>query len=92
MDLPSFPRIDVFAAGINALNATLIARSPSHNRGYTLVGVLIIAFIGGVGGGVTRDVLLNDLPGPLTHVVFLIACLLMGLLGLAIDAYSVRRG
>jgi len=92
MDLPSFPRIDLFAAGINALNAALIARNPSHNRGYSLVGLLIIAFIGGVGGGVTRDILLNDLPGPLTHVAFLIACLLMGLLGIAIDAYSVRKG
>lgn len=92
MDLPSFPRVDLFAAAINALNAILIARNPSHNRGYTLVGLLIIAFTAGIGGGVTRDVLLNDVPGPLTHVTFLIACLLMGFLGLAIDHYSVRKG
>jgi uncharacterized membrane protein YeiH len=92
MDLPSFPRIDLFAAGINALNATLIARNPAHNRGYTVMGLLIMAFIGGVGGGLTRDVLLNDLPGPLTHVSFLIVCLLMGVLGLAIYHYAGKQG
>lgn len=92
MDLPSFPRIDLFAAAINALNATLIARNPTHRRSFTLVGILIIAFIGGIGGGLTRDILLNDLPGPLTHPSFLIACLLMGCLGLAIDHYSVKKG
>ena len=92
MELPSFPRVDLFAAGINALNATLIARNPTHNRGYTLVGLLILAFIGGIGGGVSRDVLLNDLPGPLVHVNVLIACLVMGIVGLVIDMYSVRKG
>jgi uncharacterized membrane protein YeiH len=92
MDLPSFPRVDLFAAGINALNATLIARNPTHNRGYTVVGLLILGFIGGIGGGVSRDVLLNDLPGPLLHPNFLIVCLLMGITGLLIDVYSVRKG
>lgn len=61
MDLPSFPRVDLFAAAVNALNATLIARSPAHDRNYTLVGLLIIGFIGGIGGGVTRDMLLNEI-------------------------------
>lgn len=92
MDLPSFPRIDLFAAGVNALSATLVARSPKHNRGYTLIGLLIIGFIGGIGGGLTRDVLLNDLPGPLTDVKFLIACLAMGVLALLIDEYSIKKG
>jgi uncharacterized membrane protein YeiH len=92
MDLPSFPRVDLFAAGINALNATLVARSPKHDRGYTLIGLLIIGFVGGIGGGLTRDVLLNDVPGPLTDVKFLIACLAMGVLALALDQYSIRKG
>jgi len=92
MDLPSFPRVDLFAAAINALSATLVARSPKHNRGYTLLGLLIIGFIGGIGGGLTRDVLLNELPGPLTHVSYLIACLVMGALALAIDQYSISKG
>jgi hypothetical protein len=43
MNLPSFPNIDLFSAGINALNGVLVARNPSHNRGYTLMGLLIMA-------------------------------------------------
>ena len=87
MDLPSFPNVDLFSAGINALNGVLVACNPSHNRGYTAAGLLIMAFFGGIGGGVTRDILLNDLPAPLKNPVYLVVCLLMGLLGLAIYRY-----
>ena len=62
MNLPNFPHVDVFSAGINALNGVLVARNPSHNRGYTVAGLLIMAFFGGIGGGVTRDILLNEIP------------------------------
>lgn len=92
MDLPSFPHVDLFSAGINGLYGVMVARSPSHDRGYTLMGLMVMAYFGGVGGGVARDVLLNELPGPFLQPPFLIVCLLMGLLGLAIDAYSVRKG
>ena len=88
MNLPSFPNIDLFSAGINALNGVLVARNPSHNRGYTVVGLLIMAFFGGIGGGVTRDVLLNDIPSPLEDPIYLVVCLLMGVLGLAIYRYA----
>jgi uncharacterized membrane protein YeiH len=84
MTLPNFPDIDLFSAGINALYGVLLASNPSHNRGYTAAGLLIMAFFGGIGGGVSRDILLNDIPSPLTNVNFLIVCLAMGLLGLAI--------
>lgn len=87
MDLPSFPNIDLFSAGINALNGVLVAHAPSHNRGYTLAGLLIMAFFGGIGGGVSRDVLLDDIPSPLKNAAYLFVCLLMGLLGLAIGRY-----
>src|SRR5437870_13208757 len=87
MDLPSFPSIDLFAAGINALNGVLVARNPSHDRGYTVAGLLIMAFFGGIGGGVSRDVLLNDIPSPFRSPIYLVVCLLMGLLGLAISRY-----
>ncbi len=88
MNLPSFPHIDLFSAGINALNGVLVARHPSHNRGYAVVGLLIMAFFGGIGGGVTRDVLLSDIPSPLKDPKYLLVCLLMGLLGLAIYRYA----
>ena len=32
MNLPSFPNIDLFSAGVNGLYGVLIARDPSHNR------------------------------------------------------------
>jgi uncharacterized membrane protein YeiH len=88
MNLPSFPNIDLFSAGINALNGILVARHPSHNRGYTAAGLLIMAFFGGIGGGVTRDVLLNQIPSPLKDSRYFFVCLLMGLLGLAIYRYA----
>jgi len=87
MTLPNFPDIDLFSAGINALYGVLLASSPSHNRGYTAVGLLIMAFFGGIGGGVSRDILLNDIPSPLKNVDFLIVCFAMGLLGLAIYGF-----
>ena len=88
MTLPSFPNVDLFAAGINALNGILVARHPSHNRGYTVAGLLIMAFFGGIGGGVSRDMLLATIPSPLRDPAFLLVCLLMGLLGLAIYRYA----
>jgi uncharacterized membrane protein YeiH len=91
VNLPSFPQLDLFAAGVNALNGVLVARSPSHNRGYTLAGLLIMAYFGGIGGGVSRDLLLNEIPGPLKSPIYLVVCLLMGLLGLAIHRYAATR-
>jgi uncharacterized membrane protein YeiH len=91
MNLPSFPNVDLFSAGINALNGVLVARHPSHNRGYAVVGLLIMAFFGGIGGGVTRDVLLNDVPSPLKDPTYLLVCVLAGFLGLAIYRYADSR-
>ena len=78
----------MFSAGINALNGVLVARNPSHNRGYTVAGLLIMAFFGGIGGGVTRDVLLNDIPAPFKDPIYLLVCVLMGLLGLVIYRWA----
>jgi len=87
MTLPDFPNVDLFSAGINALNGVLVARHPSHNRGYTVAGLLIMAFFGGIGGGVSRDLLLNEIPAPLKDPAYFFVCALMGLLGLAIYRY-----
>src|SRR5271169_1503528 len=91
MNLPSFPEVDLFSAGINALNGVLVARNPSHNRGYTVAGLLIMAFFGGIGGGVSRDILLNVIPSPFQDPTYLLTCLLMGLVGLAIYRYGATR-
>ena len=91
MHLPSFPNVDLFSAGINALNGVLVARNPSHDRGYSLAGLLIMAFFGGIGGGVSRDILLNDIPSPLKDPKYILACILMGLLGVAIYRYAETK-
>src|SRR5258705_9749704 len=91
MNLPNFPHIDLFSAGINALNGVLVARHPSHNRGYAVVGLLIMAFFGGICGGVGRDLLLNYIPSPLKDPAYLLVCLLIGLLGVAIYRYADSR-
>ena len=91
MNLPSFPNVDLFSAGINALNGVLVARNPTHDRGYALVGLLIMAFFGGIGGGVSRDMLLNDIPSPLKDPKYIFVCILMGLLGVAIYRYAESK-
>lgn len=91
MNLPSFPNVDLFSAGINGLNGVLVARNPSHDRGYALVGLLIMAFFGGIGGGVSRDILLNDIPSPLKDPMYILVCLLMGLLGVAIYRFAEAK-
>ena len=91
MNLPSFPNVDLFSAGINSLNGVLVARNPSHNRGYSVAGLLIMAFFGGIGGGVSRDLLLNDIPSPIRDPKYLVVCVLMGLLGLGIYHYANSR-
>jgi uncharacterized membrane protein YeiH len=91
MNLPSFPHIDQFSAGINALNGVLVARNPSHNRGYAVVGLLIMGFFGGIGGGVTRDLLLNEIPSPIKDSSYFFVCILSGLLGLAIYRFAESK-
>ena len=91
MNLPSFPMVDLFSAAINALNGVLVAGNPEHNRGYTFAGLLIMGFFGGIGGGVTRDVLLNKVPAPLSDPRYFYVCVLMALLGLAIYHYAKTK-
>lgn len=79
--------IDLVAAGTNALNGALLCRRPDHYKNYTIVGVILMAVLGGIGGGVTRDVLANDLPSALTNPAYLTLCLLCGIVGYQL-AYS----
>jgi uncharacterized membrane protein YeiH len=91
VDLPSFPNVDLFSACVNALYGVLIARDASHNRGYSVAGLLIFGFFGGIGGGVSRDILLNEIPSPLKNPVYLVACVLMGLVGLALSQWAETK-
>src|SRR5262245_32921973 len=68
----SFTTIDLIAATTNALNGALLARRPDHYRNFTVVGILLMALLGGIGGGVTRDVILNKIPGSLTNPAYIL--------------------
>lgn len=83
----NFVVIDLIAAATNALNGALISQRPDYYRGrqWTIVGILLMAIFGGIGGGVSRDILLNKIPGALTNPWYLIFCLLAGILGLLIS-------
>ena len=76
-----FTTIDLIAATTNALNGALLARRPDHYRNFTIVGILLMALLGGIGGGVTRDVILNKIPGAFTNPAYILLCLAAGIVG-----------
>jgi uncharacterized membrane protein YeiH len=80
----AFLWIDLFAATTNGLNGAILAQRPDHyKRNYmSIIGILVMAIFGGIGGGVTRDVLLNETPGALTNPWYLILMVLAWLVGL----------
>ena len=76
-----FTFIDLVAASTNALNGALLARRPDHYRNFTIVGILLMALLGGIGGGVTRDVLVSEVPAALTNPAYITLCLTAGVIG-----------
>jgi hypothetical protein len=62
-----FTAVDLIAATTNALNGALLARRPDHCRNFTVVGIVLMALLGGIGGGATRDVLVNEVPAAFTN-------------------------
>ena len=77
----SFTTLDLIAATTNAFNGAMLVREPSHYRKYTIVGILLFAVIGGIGGGVTRDVLVSEVPAALQNPAYLTLCILAGIAG-----------
>ncbi len=73
--------VDLLAASTNALNGALLARRPDHFKNFTIIGILGMALLGGLGGGITRDVLLGDVPAALTNPAYITLALLFGLIG-----------
>ena len=80
----AFVYIDLFAAFINGLNGALLSqRSDHYKRGmFTVVGILVMTLFGGIGGGTTRDILLNEVPGSWTNPWYLILLILAWIIGL----------
>ena len=77
----NFTTVDLIAASTNALNGALLARRPDHYKNFTIVGILGMALLAGLGGGITRDVLLGDVPAALTNPAYITLCLLFGIVG-----------
>jgi uncharacterized membrane protein YeiH len=83
--------IDLIAATTNAFNGALLARRPDHYRHFTVMGVIILGYAGGIGGGVLRDVLVNKVPSPLVNPWYLIFCFAAAAVALAIAYYGGIR-
>lgn len=91
----NFTTIDLIAATTNALNASMLVREPSHYKRYTIIGILLFAILGGIGGGVTRDVLVSEVPSALQNPAYLTLCVIAGLVGYRIafnKEMQFRRG
>ncbi|HEY2554476.1 MAG TPA: TRIC cation channel family protein, partial [Candidatus Cybelea sp.] len=83
--------ISLIAATTNAFNGALLARRPDHYRHFTVIGVVVLAYAGGIGGGIVRDVLVNKVPAPLTNPWYLILCLSAAWLAIMIDFGSAQK-
>jgi uncharacterized membrane protein YeiH len=83
--------LSLIAAGTNAFNGALLARRPDHYRNFTIIGIVILAYAGGIGGGIVRDVLVNKIPTPLANPWFLIVCLAAACLALLIEFNSEQK-
>ena len=46
-----FTTVDLIAASTNALNGALLARRPDHYKNWTVVGILLMALLMGLGAG-----------------------------------------
>ena len=43
--------------------------------------MLLMALLGGIGGGITRDVLINQIPAAITNPAYILLCLAAGVIG-----------
>jgi uncharacterized membrane protein YeiH len=85
-----FTTIDLIAASTNALNGAILARRPDHYRNFTVVGILLMALLGGIGGGTTRDIILNKVPSAFSNPAYILLCLAAGIIGYFI-AYAAGQ-
>jgi len=83
--------ISLIAATTNAFNGALLARRPDHYKHFTVMGIIILAYAGGIGGGIIRDVLCNKVPSPLENPWYIVACFGAAAIALAVDYGSAQR-
>jgi uncharacterized membrane protein YeiH len=83
--------ISLIAATTNAFNGALLARRPDHYKHFTVAGIIILAYAGGIGGGIIRDILVNRVPVPLQNPWYIVACFGAAAIALLIDYASAQR-
>jgi uncharacterized membrane protein YeiH len=83
--LDAFTIIDLIAATTNAFVGALLARQPDHYRNFTRIGIVLLAIIGGIGGGVARDLILNDIPAAFTNPWYIILSTAAGIIALSLS-------
>ena len=76
-----YTAVDLIAASTNSLNGALLARRPDHYKGWSVVGILLMALLMGLGGGITRDVLVGQVPSALTNPAYVVVALSFGTAG-----------
>ena len=77
----NFTTVDLIAASTNSLNGALLGRRPDHYKQYSVVGILLMALLGGLGGGITRDVMVAQVPSALTNPAYITLALGFGVVG-----------
>jgi uncharacterized membrane protein YeiH len=83
--------ISLIAAATNGFNGALLARRPDHYKHFTVIGVIILAYAGGIGGGIVRDILCNRVPSPLENPWYLIVTLAAASIALLIEFRAEQR-
>lgn len=68
----------------------MLARQPDHYKQFTLMGVVWLAYAGGIGGGVLRDILVSKEPSSLINPWYIVACFAAAALALLVIQYRAR--
>jgi uncharacterized membrane protein YeiH len=82
---------DLLAIGIGGLQGAMFA-AQFRDRRLDLLGIAIIGIVSGFGGGILRDLLLNELPAALTTNWYLIVASGAALLGMLLERVFSRLG
>jgi uncharacterized membrane protein YeiH len=75
---------DLLAVGIGALQGALFA-GQHRDRRLDLLGVAIIGIASGLGGGMLRDILINQVPAALQQNGYLLVAVAAALLGMLLE-------
>src|SRR5271166_3385562 len=83
--------VSLIAATTNAFNGALLARRPDHYHHFTIAGIILLGYAGGIGGGVLRDILVNKVPSPLVNPWYIIFCFAAAAAALLLDYNGTQK-